>query len=459
VKKYLLVDFGSTFTKLTAVDTKKQDIIGTSFSLSTVKTNILIGYQKALDELYKKINEKIIFDEVLACSSASGGLKMAVSGLVPSLTVEGAKRACMGAGAKVDYLFSYRLTSQDITTLKESEIDILLLVGGIDGGNETIVSHNIIEVAKAKLPYPVIYAGNNKLIDTVKYWFDKYELNYFIAPNIMSTINVLRFEETRKIIREIFLTKIIEAKGIKQFENENRTVLYPTPESLLKASLLLADGYQQETGLGDLMVIDVGGATTDVYSMGFGYPKKTDVILKGLEETYDKRTVEGDLGLRVSAASLRDYLNCDSYFYREDINFKKEVEKRIFDHNYISSNENDYYVDKIMASKCVEIATQRHVGTINSYFGGEGLIYFQEGKDLTDIETVIGTGGGLIYQSFRKEVLKNVEKNQDNDLRPKSPKYYIDDDYIMQTMGLLSEKEPLVALKILKKRIVKLDES
>jgi uncharacterized protein (TIGR01319 family) len=91
VKKYLLVDFGSTFTKLTAVDTKKQDIIGTSFSLSTVKTNILIGYQKALDELYKKINEKIIFDEVLACSSASGGLKMAVSGLVPSLTVEGAK--------------------------------------------------------------------------------------------------------------------------------------------------------------------------------------------------------------------------------------------------------------------------------------------------------------------------------------------------------------------------------
>jgi hypothetical protein len=72
---------------------------------------------------------------------------------------------------------------------------------------------------------------------------------------------------------------------------------------------------------------------------------------------------------------------------------------------------------------------------------------------------VIGTGGGLIYQPFRKEVLKNVEKNQDNDLRPKSPKYYIDDDYIMQTMGLLSEKEPLVALKILKKRIVKLDES
>ena len=78
---------------------------------------------------------------------------------------------------------------------------------------------------------------------------------------------------------------------------------------------------------------------------------------------------------------------------------------------------------------------------------------------MTDIETVIGTGGGLIYQPFRKEVLKNVEKNQDNDLRPKSPKNYIDDDNIMQTMGLLSEKEPLVALKILKKRIVKLDES
>ena len=77
---YLMIDFGSTFTKLTAVDTEKEDIIGTSSHFTTVDTDITIGYNNALEKLYEKIGERVNFDKVIACSSAAGGLKMCAIG-------------------------------------------------------------------------------------------------------------------------------------------------------------------------------------------------------------------------------------------------------------------------------------------------------------------------------------------------------------------------------------------
>ena len=91
MSKYLMIDFGSTFTKLVAVDTEKEDIIATAAHFTTVAEDITIGYNNALKELYKKIGEEIKFDKIISCSSAAGGLKMAAIGLVEELTVEAAK--------------------------------------------------------------------------------------------------------------------------------------------------------------------------------------------------------------------------------------------------------------------------------------------------------------------------------------------------------------------------------
>ena len=88
-----------------------------------------------------------------------------------------------------------------------------------------------------------------------------------------------------KLFAKIFLENIIEAKGIKKIESEIDQVILPTPNAVLKAAQLLSEGYLDEAGLGDLMLIDIGGATTDVYSVGWGYPSKTDVVFKRFTRT------------------------------------------------------------------------------------------------------------------------------------------------------------------------------
>ena len=115
-----MIDFGSTFTKLTAVDTEKEDIIATASHFTTVDTDITIGYNKALSALKEKLNDNNPkFEKIIGCSSAAGGLKMAAIGLIEELTVEAAKRVCLGAGAKVELAFSHHLTNADVDKIIE----------------------------------------------------------------------------------------------------------------------------------------------------------------------------------------------------------------------------------------------------------------------------------------------------------------------------------------------------
>jgi len=120
----------------------------------------------------------------------------------------------------------------------------------------------------------------------------------------MPKLNKINEKPTREAIRKIFMTKIVEAKGMKNAEDFISGILMPTPAAVLKAAEILAIGSDDEEGLGNLMVVDIGGATTDVHSMAEGDPSNAGVIPKGLEEPFAKRTVEGDLGMRYSALSL-----------------------------------------------------------------------------------------------------------------------------------------------------------
>lgn len=142
MRYYLLVDFGSTLTKLTAVDITIPDIIATASYQTTIETDINLGYQQALKKLYQKIGSHLKFDRIFACSSAAGGLKMAAIGIVEELTVEAAKRACLGAGSRVEMVISGEITRFEIEEIKNKKIDIILLAGGTDGGNKHIPIHN-----------------------------------------------------------------------------------------------------------------------------------------------------------------------------------------------------------------------------------------------------------------------------------------------------------------------------
>jgi len=464
MKPYLLVDFGSTYTKITAVDLEHNFIIGTSKATTTVDTNVLDGYDKAMERLLRN-HPDIKEDNISgfsACSSAAGGLKMAAIGLVEELTVEAAKRACLGAGAIVNMVFSHHMTKREVVKLEEADIDIILLAGGTDGGNKECIIHNAKKLKEAEINVPIIIAGNKEAVDDIEELFEGTDMEYFVVSNVMPQLKKLDVKEAKEVIRKIFIDKIIEAKGIKKAEQKIGEIIMPTPEAVLLAAELLSNGFEDEEGFGELMVIDIGGATTDVHTIGEGFPKRTEVIMKGLQEPFAKRTVEGDLGMRYSANALLSLVS--DYEFRKyfdeddqcDHNIAKSLERRKEHVDFIPQTRDEEEFDKAIAKICCDVSISRHVGHVEVVSTPLGSMYYQTGKDLSDIKYVIGTGGVLINNADAKKILRSVNKtsNKKLELRPNNPAILIDRSYILSAMGLLSQKYPKNALKIMKQYLL-----
>jgi len=457
VANYLLVDIGSTYTKLTAVNLEKADIIATSRSFTTVETDVRIGYEKALELMKEKAGD-IKYEKIYACSSAAGGLKMAAIGLVEELTVEAAKRVCLGAGGKVDLVYSHFITMKEAASIKDGSIDIVLLAGGTDGGNSECVIHNAKMLGKAGLKIPIVYAGNRSCQDEISEIFKKYGINGWICDNVMPKLNTLKIDSARDVIKNIFMNNIVGAKGIKKIEDEIDGVLFPTPHAVLKAAELLSRGYMHESGFGEILLVDIGGATTDVYSIASGSPKRANAFLRGLEEPFAKRTVEGDLGMRYSALGILKNLTEEQIkLYKEKgIDLVTETNYRYENVATLPLDDQQIHIDELLGEICTDIAISRHVGTMETIYTPLGVVYYQTGKDLTDVKHVIGTGGVIIYDEHALDILKNTCFNPAKplELRPKEPDFMLDNDYILSAMGLLSINNPEVALKIMKKRII-----
>lgn len=166
---YLLLDFGSTYTKLTAVDIENEEILATAKDITTIEDDIMMGFNKSYEKIQKLLEGKDVnFVKKLACSSAAGGLKMVAIGLVPELTAEAAKRAALGAGARVLKVYSYELTEDEITEIENSDVDIILLAGGTNGGNKQCILHNAKMIINSKLNVPIVVAGNKSANDEIK---------------------------------------------------------------------------------------------------------------------------------------------------------------------------------------------------------------------------------------------------------------------------------------------------
>ena len=133
MKAALLIDFGSTYTKLRAIDVERATILGAGQGPSTVGTDITVGMRAALADLERHVGVLPAFTYRLACSSAAGGLRMVTVGLVRELTAEAARQAALGAGARLVGTFAYRLTAADVSRIEELAPDILLLAGGDKG--------------------------------------------------------------------------------------------------------------------------------------------------------------------------------------------------------------------------------------------------------------------------------------------------------------------------------------
>jgi len=455
----LLIDIGSTYTKVSLFDLEGIELITRSQAHTTVNDDVTIGLKKALADIpdWEKASYK------LACSSAAGGLKIIAVGLVPDLTAEAAKRAALGAGGRVLHSYSFELTEREIKDIGLQEPDLILLAGGTDGGNRDNIIHNASMIAGSNLTPPIIIAGNKSVAGEVVKILQEGGKETYLTENVMPELEKLNIEPAREMIRNIFLNRIIQARGLDLVNLMIDGVIMPTPAAVLKAARLLADGTESEEGLGELMVIDVGGATTDIHSIATGKPTRANAHWRGLEEPYAKRTVEGDLGMRYSAPSLYRAIGSSSFnrqlsksglpeVYDEEC--QTIINKFHQNVNYIPKDPKEITIENLLGRNAVRLAVARHVGILKTIYTPMGATLLQEGKDLTEVKYVIGTGGIIVNNSDYCFVLEGVlYDNQDNpeSLAPLEPELMMDKEYLLAACGLLAGISPEIGLKLLKR--------
>lgn len=458
----LLIDFGSTYTKLTAVDLENESILGTSLSKTTINTSIMDGFYQAKENLLNNINcQHLTFEHHYACSSARGGFRMVAIGLSPTLTTEAAKRAALGAGTRILKVFSYGLKEENIEEIEQLNPDIILVCGGTDGGNREGIVNDIKQLIKLNKVFPIVVAGNQETYPKIEELLSKSKLPYYLTENVMPQVNVLNAQPTREILRDIFMTKIVEAKGMETAEKEIGQILMPTPTAVLRAAELLATGTKTEKGVDNVLVIDIGGATTDLHSIGDGKPIQPDIRVEGLQEPRVKRTVEGDLGMRYSAMSLLEAVKIEEfskYLNLSNNEISEACHYRSTHPDMVATSDDDILFDETMGKIAIKTAFNRHAGSYRREPTPSRVILYQSGKDLGTFKTVIGTGGILVHSNQAKQMMAACLK-EDNEiyLKPKNPDFYLDQTYILSAMGLLSEEFPDIALRILKKYLVKLN--
>ena len=456
----LLIDFGSTYTKLRAVDLAARRVIGSGQGPSTVATDVRVGMRAALADLERRAPKLPRFRYRLASSSAAGGLRMVTIGLVRELTAEAARQAALGAGAKLVGTFAYRLTASDLERIAQLAPDIILLAGGTDGGNMEVVLHNAAALAASAIDCPIVFAGNRAAADDARRLLAAKTLA--CTGNVMPEFNQLDIEPARAAIRQVFIERIVHAKGIDRAAAEFDSVLMPTPAAVLEGARLLADGLPGVRGLGALLVVDPGGATTDVHSVAAGEPAP-GVIPQGLPEPRVKRTVEGDLGMRHNAAAIAEAAGLQAI--AADAGLAPARAAALLaqvgaDVGRLPANAEETAFDQALARAAVRLAVRRHCGTIETLYTTTGPVTVQRGKDLSRIDAVIGTGGALVASPDPRAVLRMAlaDATEPLALKPRSPRLLLDREYLLYACGLLQSVEPQAALELALEHLVALDQ-
>ncbi|MGH7886478.1 MAG: methylaspartate mutase accessory protein GlmL, partial [Candidatus Binatia bacterium] len=469
----ILIDFGSTFTKVTAVDLSRAEVLGRSQAPSTVLTDVREGLLQGLTSLHQRHalfnavpKDLSVLDGklVLASSSAAGGLRIVVVGNVPGLTVEAASQAALGAGAKIVGSSAFKLTGAKIKEVEALKPDMILLTGGVDGGDSETILHNARALAQTNLAMPIVVGGNRAAVDEVVGILKHAGEEVRVVDNVMPTAGKTAVESAREAIRELFMERITQAKGLDALRGIVPVVL-PTPMAVIQGVRLGADGTADKKGWGDMLLVDVGGATTDVHSIGYGHPAGENVIAQGLAEPYAKRTVEGDLGIRFNAATIvarvgLEKLTADLSQDFANFSVPREqlgdyIEQVGQDTGRVPQEPWHLAADAVLARAAVDLAVDRHVGRRERIVAREGEAWVHYGKDMRDIHTLIGTGGVFVHNAHAAYILTQRPNHDDRvqPLRPRDPKKFLDGSYQLYAIGLLSESHPDVALKLFQRYV------
>ena len=521
-KNILAVDFGSTYTKVATFNTSKDEVIlkyvptiveDIRYSLAD-GLGVLEECQKAgnWDALHREVEK---YDVRLPCSSAKGGLKMVTVALTKNESGFAAELASLTAGAKLVASYEGKLTPEQANTIYATDQpEIILLTGGVDeGGDADTQLHNARMLAEAssyatyaRYGVPVIYSGNQDIQEEIQRLFQSHQVDIRITDNIMPEVNQYSIETINEVIRELFQTVIIRGKGFDVVEEFMSAKFLPTPRAAFLGINLLAKGYGEQTGLGNIVGLDIGGCTTDFFANVrqnplYTYPwedakkKVKRTILKTPNAPLAYRRVEGKYGLSYNAENLMDLEKFKNGKMKEELddffnalfpdfvpqndhfakfcirkNGKWEIALGPYvqwihaNPHHLPATRIENGVRSFLAKEIMAVATGRNVG----YVTETDTYFLQYGVNFYTNECTLLLIGGPIYHKCREGFDYNWEdlrliargalfsEKEYTILRPHG-KVLLDGSYLISTVGgLYGRLDPEGAIRILKKNLTPL---
>lgn len=464
----LVYDVGSTYTKAAAFALKDRrfTFLGRGQSPTTLH-DVMEGARRAEAAIQAQGVQFAAEMKRYSSCSAAGGLRMVALGYMPRVTAKAAKEVAMTAGARVMQVVSAEEPlSFRREVLMEINPDIILLSGGTDGGDEGCALENAEMICELHGKATVIVACNKYAQRAVAELFDKAGVAYVRVPNIMPTIHELNIKPAREAIHEQFIRQITRARGLVEFRaGLSDQAVVPTPGAVLLASELLAKGTYEQEGAGSLILVDIGGATTDIHS-ALPELEKLSIEERGLiinnEKQFSYRTVEGNLGLRVSATGIPEAVGPNAVIRAMDgdygvtpdeaLRFAQHLE----DHpDYIPADEREKSLERAMATCAINTALRRHAGhyadtadPVMGIMAGTAI-----GRDLRRVERVLCVGGIFVHsdkQAAEEMVLRCFEDPGISLLPQEKPRIVQDRDYILYAMGVLGKYYPDAAFSFLR---------
>ncbi len=414
IRSILATDCGSTTTKAILIE-KQGDVyrlVVRGEAPTTVEApfeDVTKGALNAIMEVEELVGRKILGDDGLilkpqkgdegvdvyiSTSSAGGGLQMMVSGVVKNMTGESAERAALGAGAIVmDVLASNdgRLPHKKIERIRHLRPDMILLSGGIDGGT---VSHviELAELIKAADPrprlgtgykLPVIYAGNKDAADKVKETLgDQTSLD--IVENLRPVLERENLQPARDKIHGLFMEHVMaQAPGYKKLMSWTDAPIMPTPGAV---GLIIQKVAEKE----DLTVVgvDIGGATTDVFSV-------FEDEGEGEKDTVFNRTVSANLGMSYSISNVLAEAGLPNIlrwvpFDIDEAELRNRIGNKMIRPTTIPQTLDELKIEQAIAREALRLAFIQH----KSF--AVGLKGVQQSRTISDAFDQSGSGDTLV---------------------------------------------------------------
>ncbi len=467
----IATDCGSTTTKAILIEKQGDEyrLIVRGEAPTTVEApfdDVTVGVVNAVREIEELTGRKFLAnDKVLAprdaqgegadlylsTSSAGGGLQMTVAGVVKSMSAESAERAALGAGAIVMDTIAVddgRKEHQKVERIRALRPDMILMSGGTDGGTVT----HLVEMAEMLvsadpkprlgigLKLPVIYAGNKEALSPVQQVL-KERVELHPVDNIRPTLDLENLGPAREEIHELFLKHVMQqAPGYGKLLTWTSADIMATPNAVGRIIETIA---RRENI--NVLAVDIGGATTDVFSVFGG--------------TYN-RTVSANLGMSYSICNVLTEAGVENIgrwipFEIEDAELRNRLRNKMIRPTTIPYTLEDLLIEQAVSREALRLALDHHRNLARELKGVQqersiGDLFDQRGSGetlvkLLDLNMIVGSGGVLSHAPRREQsALMMIDAYQPEGVTELA----VDSIFMMPQLGVLSTVLPEAATQV-----------